>query len=194
MDEYTLMVEKLGRYRRNLAQMTPEQKRQFKPALDKLRGEIHSHAQRVMAEALLGGLRFARDDCAEPMRRVAAILRDSDVQNAMKRAEDVLFLRPEGGQFLTELVPARYRILYEGYGAYWAAHCRPVSDSDEQTAFTFCNDLVGMYWSPSWRVWKTKGEWELALMLPPTMEQIEDEYRRNLAELREGSADEENKS
>ena len=115
------------------------------------------------------------------MRRVAQIIGNSETKTAMARAEDALLSGPEGDAFLAELLPTRLRVLREGYGPYWTAHCKSVSDGE----FSHYNDLVDLYRSERWRVWMSRDKTVFGWMPPPAMEQIEEECRRMLAEMKE---------
>ena len=74
------------------------------------------------------------------------------------------------------LLPIRTQIWYEAYGPYWLSHCKPVTDHDSETEFTYYNDLIDMYWAWKWQEWKKKDEWCVTIMLPPTKGLLQHQY------------------
>lgn len=66
------------------------------------------------------------------------------------------------------------RIWYQAYGPYWVSCCR------EDTGKTVCDLLPGMEWDPKTELWmkSENGIRFWAVMLPPTMELLEKEYRK----------------
>lgn len=87
--------------------------------------------------------------------------------------------------FMLALFPIHYRILYEAYAPYWLSHCKPVDDRDSEAEFTYYNDLIDMYWAWKWQEWKHKGEYGVAVMLPPTKGLMAFAYREEIEGLEE---------
>lgn len=64
------------------------------------------------------------------------------------------------------------RIWYEAYPKIWLLHTHKVG-------FTYQNDLIGMEWNGTDKLWQKeeKGVVSWTIMLPPTEEEIEKDYR-----------------
>ena len=131
---------------------------------------------------LLSGLRVNADDCGQveiDIRRIVDISK-KQISGAVKE----FISTGDTDSFFMSLLPVHNRICYEAYAPYWLRHCKPVSDHDEDAAFTYYNDLIDMYWVGAWGEWKRKGKWEVTIMLPPTKGLVIRSYREDMKALK----------
>ena len=177
MKEYEELLEKLGKLKRNEAQMSQEQRERYAPQLEKMRKRIQSLALTFGRSFLFYGMVFARGDETE-VTRVRAVLLENEIRDAERDALAVLFSSYDFDEYLRVLLPVQIKLFHLGYGPYWVRHCREVSDKDSEAEFSHYNDLIDMYWVPAWHEWKRKDKWEVTVMLPPTMEEIREVYEK----------------
>lgn len=139
---------------------------------DDIKEELRSLARPVMNGFLFAGIRISNKDKdttgKEMLENVKAIFNGDEGRRVQQDAFDNLFEFRDIEAFLLPLCFLATKIFYEGYGSYWLSHCRPVSVRDNDTEFTYYNDIISMYWSGEWQEWKTKGKYEVTIMLPPT--------------------------
>ena len=129
---------------------------------------------------LLSGLRVRADDGEQVEKEIQRIVDGS--KRLISRAVKEFMSTGDMDSFALSLLPVHYRILYEAYAPYWLKHCKPVSDHDEDAAFTYYNDLIDMYWVGAWGEWKRKGKWEVTIMLPPTKGLVVYSYKQEIRE------------
>ncbi len=103
-----------------------------------------------------------------------------DIRRAAKRYLD----DEDQDAFFIALLPVHNKIWYEAYSPYWLLHCKPVTDRDTETEFTYYNDLIDMYWAWKWQEWKKKGEYAVTIMFPPTKGLVALAYREAQESLR----------
>ena len=185
MDEYGELLKKLELLKKNETQMSAGQREKYKEQLSKLRKRIQTLALTYGRSYLFSGIRTLGDEpyAAEHIR---AVLSENEIGEAERAALTVLFSCYDFERYLRILTPLAKKIFYLGYGPYWVRHCKKVSDRDADAEFSHYNDLIDMFWVPAWREWKRKGRWEVTLMLPPTMKQIKDEYRKEISDVQGG--------
>ncbi len=118
------------------------------------------HEDSPIVESILESVKDIFDVYMPDIRRAAKKYLDDDDQDA----------------FLIALLPVHNKIWYEAYSPYWLLHCKPVTDRDTETEFTYYNDLIDMYWAWKWQEWKKKGEYAVTIMLPPTKGLISLQY------------------
>ena len=176
---FTEIDEKLGKLRRNEQQMTDEQRVKYAGQLKALKIKIAEDARKICSSFLTGGITFLKEDAKEAedaIIRIERIVAEENARGTFKKASRILFSTYSVDKFLNFLCPVNDRIDCEGYGPYWAGHCRPCEDGDGDARFTFWNDIIDMGWVEEWKIWKKKGEWCWTTRLPPTMELIREEY------------------
>ncbi len=183
MPEYRELKTAVERLQRNETRMTPEQKKQYAKQLKALRREISLLSYEVAQALMVAGMRVQKADGDECAERIAHVIEEEYKKGVLVTAAKTLLSTYSLKAFIKCLVPSQIKVWYEGYGPYWVSHCMPVDDRDNETAFTYYNDLIDMFWSPEWTVWKQKGEWRVSIMLPPTEEEISKEYAERLARL-----------
>ena len=169
------LSEAMEKLQRNESRMTAEQKREYAPRLNVRRARARQMAKSEGTAFILSGVWLQRDG-REVLSTIQGILESE--KRTLNAAMRTLFETYSVDAFLEVLCPLQRRVFYEGYGPYWAGHCKAVSDGDSDAAFSYYNDIIGMYWCEEWRLWKRKGEWTVAIMLPPTIEQIRADYER----------------
>ena len=179
MSGYGELVSLLGKLKRNEEQMSPEQREEYAGRLEARRKRIRSLALAAGRQFMFMGVRILEGD-SYALDQVRSVLSENEIRDAERAALAVLFSSYDLDDYLTELLPVQLKIYYLGYGPYWAAHCKPVKDKDDEAEFTYYNNLIGMYWCPALGEWKRKNEWAVTLRLPPTMELIREEYRREV--------------
>lgn len=134
---------------------------------------------------LLMGMRIRQDDGGDVIRRIQKIVDEDKSKEAVRDAVRIRLSTDDVDAFLLALCPLHNRIFYEGYGPYWLKHCQLVDDRDDETEFSFYNDLIDMYWTGAWQEWKRKGKWEVTIMLPPTAGLLQMAYREEKERLEE---------
>ena len=169
----------LEKLRRNEAKMSEAQKKKYAAPLARLRQEIQSQALTVGRDFMFAETQTEEDD-AYARERIRSVLSENEIADAERAALAVLFSSYNLDEYFISLLSTHLKIYYLGYGPYWTAHCKPVKDKDDAAEFSYYNDLIDMYWVPEWHEWKRKGEWAVTLRLPPTMELISEEYRREV--------------
>ncbi len=182
MNDCRELVAALDRLKRNETQMSEEQKRQYADQLDALKQHIQSMALDTGRVWLFEGIRIARHE-PYAMERIRSVLSENEIGDAERAALTVLFSCYDFGRYLDCLLPLRLKIFYLGYGPYWAKHCKAVPDEKGGTEFPYYNDIIDMFWIPKLRMWKRKDKWQITIMLPPTMEMINEAYATELKEL-----------
>lgn len=149
--------------------------------MEKKRTYTKDEAVDLAKSFLLGGLRIRADDSAETVTRIQRII-DSE-KKSISKAVKAFMSNSDVDAFLLSLCPLHTRIFYEGYGDYWLKHCRlvdPAVEHDNDASFTHYNDLIDMFWVGEWQEWKTKGKWEVTIMLPPTAGLMRASYREKM--------------
>lgn len=192
MDEYKRALENLGKYKRNVTQMSEADKIKYKAPLMKLKKTIAKDINAVQAAFMIGSCRLApretdTGDWKGCIRRIENI-RDEYLKSGewSKPFNNVLMKTFDMDKYLESLLPMYYRFWYEGYGPYWLEHCSPTFEKE----FTFQNDIIGMEW------WEEHNEWAavkiedgektvdyqrgVTIMLPPTQDLLEKAYKEDL--------------
>ena len=176
---FTKINEKLGKLRRNETQMTDEQRIEFAGRLRALKIKIAEDARKICRSYLISGITLLKEDAKEvkeAISRIEMIMAEENARGTFKKASRILFSTYSVDKFLDSLCQVHDRIECEGYGPYWAKHCRPCEGGDSDEKFSFWNDIIEMGWVEEWQCWKKKGEPCVTTMLPPTMELILEEY------------------
>ena len=179
MSGYGELLEKLERLKNNETQMSEAQKKKYAAPLARLRQEVQSMALAAGRQFMFMGVRILEGD-SYALDQVRSVLSENEIRDAERAALAVLFSSYDLDDYLMAVLPLHLKIYYLGYGPYWTAHCKPVSGMDEGVELAYYNDLIDMYWVPESRQWKQKGRWAWTVMLPPTMELIREEYRREV--------------
>ena len=115
---YDRLVKNLGKLKRNVDNMTAQQREQYKRPLQKLKREISADATSAMRDFLFGGIRILsvdREGLAAFTEKAKEIMQ-ADGKKTAKEASRVLFSTYEIDKFLEALLPLHYRIFYEAYG------------------------------------------------------------------------------
>jgi len=192
MDEYKRALENLGKYQRNISQMTEAEKVRYKAPLMKLKKTIADDINVFQMDFMLSGCRFApretdTGDWKGCIRRFTKIYEEyADSGEWSRPFNKVLMKTFSIDKYLESLLPMHYRFWYEGYGPYWLEHCSPTFEKE----FTFQNDIIGMEW------WEEYNEWAevkiengkktvdyyggVTIMLPPTQDLLEKAYKEDL--------------
>ena len=181
MNDYHELTLALDRLKRNETKMSEDQKKQYGEQLKALKQHIKSLALRIGREFLFQGIRTAKNDIYA-LERIRSVLLDDEIRDAERAALAALFDSYSIDAYLTLLCPLQRKIYYEGYGRYWTTHCMAVSDRDSETEFSYYNDLVDMFWSPKWHLWKKKDRWAVSILLPPTQKMVNEAYAEELSE------------
>ena len=182
MSEYGELLKKLDLLQKNETQMSDAQRERYREQLSRLRKRIRTLALNFGRSYLFSGVRVAKGD-EDAVEHIRAVLAENEIRDAERDALAVLFSCYDFDRYLLSLTPLALKIFHLGYGPYWAGHCRKVADRDSEAEFTYYNDLIDMYWVPAWSEWKKRNKWEVTIMLPPTMEQIKDKYRREISDV-----------
>ena len=186
MDVYTELAEKIKKLERNETQMTSEQRVKYAAQLMELRERVCALAAVAIWGFMLSDIKILKYEGGDTVERISGIIREELNKGVGKRAENALFSTYSPEEFYKILSPAQCRVFYEGYGPYWVRHCRPVKEKDNAADVSYYNDIIDMYWSDDMQVWKRKGMWETAVMLPPTMELIQAEFEAVKSEMTGG--------
>lgn len=173
---YEEISEKLGKLRRNETQMTEEQKKKYARQLKALQKKIAEDASAIMRGFVLSGVKILKGDGAdEAIDRINKILEQERAKDEIRKASHVLFSTYDVDKFLEALIPLHDMVWFEGYGPYWCSKCRPYAGiSKTGDALTVWNDIIGMGWDAEHHIWQKEDEICWTLMLPPTMELIEE--------------------
>lgn len=182
MDDFPELISVLDRLKRNETMMSEEQKKQYEKPLEALRRRVTSLSLKIGRAYIFSGIQLAKGD-EHVWERIRAYVPDNEIADAERAALTVLFSSYNINGFLTALLPVKYKAFYLGYGPYWVSHCKPVTESDGNAAPTYYNDIIDMFWIPKLRMWKRKDKWQITIMLPPTMEMINEAYATELKEL-----------
>ena len=188
MNAYEELKEVIGKLQRNESQMSKEQKAKYRRQLEALKHKAAELANLVARDFLLMGIRIRNDDGNEAVKQIKAIIAE-ETEN-LRQAMRVLLATYSIDEFFIAMLPSQNRVFYEGYGPYWAAHCKPTNDPQ----FPYTNDLIDMEW------WEGHDEWAatdfadgkrtvdykrgVTIMLPPTVEIIQADYEKELTEIR----------
>lgn len=190
MYDYKMLLENLGKLKRNEEQMTPEQKKRFLKPLIKLKTEIAAEATKYIHSFAISGIKIAdrdpaNEDLYEEIRKIVKKAQEDGLYNEFSK---ILFTEYDLDTLIRAALPLRYAIWYKAYGPYWITHCSRTGDKD----FPFRNDLIGMEWSAKEGVWMNtiteNGKMtadpsgSFATMLPPTQELIAAAYEKDMAE------------
>ena len=192
--QYERLVENLGKLKRNETQMTKEQKEQYKKPLLKLKQEIADDATEVMKSFVTGGMRLAKgdkdsDEWRNVIKATERLFNEWGEQGKLKEASKILFTTYDLDKFLEALCPIHSTVWHLAYGGYWLKH---ITETGEQE-YPYYNDILDMYW------WKEHHEWAatkiengkrvtdyyggVTIMLPPTKELIDAEYKAEMERL-----------
>lgn len=192
--QYERLVENLGKLKRNETQMTKEQREQYKKPLLKLKQEIADDATEVMKSFVTLGMRLANgdkgsEDWRNVIKATERIFNEWAEQGKLKEASKILFTTYDLDKFLEALFPIRSTVWHLAYGGYWLKH---ITETGEQE-YPYYNDILDMYW------WKEHHEWAatkiengkrvtdyyggVTIMLPPTKELIDAEYKAEMERL-----------
>lgn len=176
------LTEKLGKLQRNETQMTERQKIIYAEQLKALKHKIAGLATGIAKDFILGGIRLLKQDQEEFIAQMKTIIDQEVAAGAMKKASRVLFTTYDPEKFLEALVPFRHRVWYEGYGPYWCKHSRTFSQQEitengygEYTAY---NEIIKAWYLGKHRTWIFQDGRSFTLMLPPTMELVNQEYQQ----------------
>lgn len=189
-DYYSRLVENLGKLQRNESQMTEEQKVKYKKPLMKLKNEIADDATRAAREFVLMGMNHADDTDSPEWEKVISetqrLIDEWKSQGGIKKASKILFDTYDLDAFFTALCPIHTTIWFKAYGGYWLKH---ISETGEKE-YPYYNDLLDMHWWEECNEWaKTKIDGGkrvtdyfggVTIMLPPTQERIDREYKREM--------------
>lgn len=179
----------LGKLKRNLDQMTPEMRTKYKSAIDKMRSAILKDANQVYEDFLFGGRMFldTKDDAfTNSAQAINTIIVKAENAGFKKRLMDWLFECWDLDLFLDALCPLHYQVWFEGYGKWYWAH--KIEDKGEGLEpLRYYNPILDMWWHNEWREWCTLSEdgetgekkpgFPVTIMLPPTMDLMEMDYR-----------------
>lgn len=192
--QYERLVENLGKLKRNETQMTKEQKEQYKKPLLKLKQEIADDATEVMKSFVTLGMRLAKgdkgsEDWRNVIKATERLFNEWAEQGKLKEASKILFTTYDIDKFLEALCPIHSTVWHLAYGGHWLKH---ITETGEQE-YTYYNDILDMYW------WKEHHEWAatkiengkrvtdyyggVTIMLPPTKELIDAEYKAEMERL-----------
>ena len=151
---------------------------------------------KLVKDFLLSGTRIAKEDEDDGIVKTL-IAEVQSVINAhmpeIRRAANEYMTTEDLDALILALLPAHDEIWYRAYGPYWVKHCKP---DDSDPAYTFYNDLIGMYWDWRHQLWRKKDEICVTIMLPPTRGLIDFAFReaqQSLKEYLEKQADKERK-
>ena len=195
----TRLKANLGKLKRNLAQMSDEQKVQYKKALLKIESDIRRDAQTLYNEFLGMGRRFLVGDneTEEYKNHALEITKCCNVAEKAgfkKDAFDFLFKTFDVDLFVTSLCPLHTLIWLGAYGKkYWVWK---VKDTGENNApMRYYQPLLDMWWHDEFNEWVTlsevdgKREWTcpVTIMIPPTLGKIDKEIEDEFLHFRQGS-------
>ena len=176
MDDLEKKVrEKLEKLKRNLTQMTEEQKERYLVPLGNLKLEIAAYVGQMTSEHWLLGYRFSKakdpeDATAQIRCRKACndILQTERAINISKHAHEVMLETYDLNEYFKVLEPLNEYIFFKAYAPYWLRHCKSeVLQGSDNTVFSYSNDLIDMKWDPEQRLW-VGDSGQFAEMLPPT--------------------------
>ena len=192
--QYEILVENLGKLKRNETQMTKEQREQYKKPLLKLKQEIADDATEVMKSFVTLGMRLANgdkgsEDWRNVIKATERLFNEWAEQGKLKEASKILFTTYDLDKFIEALCPIHSTVWHLAYGGYWLKH---ITETGEQE-YPYYNDILDMYW------WKEHHEWAatkiengkrvtdyyggVTIMLPPTKELIDEEYKAEMERL-----------
>ena len=203
---YKNWIDQLRILRVNRANLTPEQiKGKYKKAYEKQRHTVKVISDKILADTVCGGLRILKNEQNDPAeaalqekltQEIQRIIDAAQQAGVMKQLGRIIFLEhisPAGKTSEAETKPYAEKaadeflnlvcekigqpVWYRAYGPYWAAHCR----KDPETGAWF-NEITGFWWDESCHVWIRQGDdgkfW-FQTMLPPTLELIDEEARKD---------------
>lgn len=166
--------ENLGKLQRNMAQMSPEQKKQYAKNLQAFKKKICAEASDILSSFCTSGMRFLKTDEGgiDLVSRLLERIREEEVQNHIgKKLGTVLFQTYSLDKFLEAAIPLYNRCWYEAYGVYWVAKCKPMPERR-----TYYNPIIDMYWHEEHQLWESKDGRSFTIMLPPTEELLKKAY------------------
>lgn len=177
------MQEKLDKLRRNEAQMTPVQKKQYAKNLQAFKKQICAEADELVKDFLFGSLQVLNGDEAkgeEIMKKAMQIIHLNSGQKQMDEAVRILFRRYSVFGFLDALCRIHTEIWYKAYGPYWVSKTR--KDADGLLRNTLLDEIWGesFYWKDEWREWVSDSGRSVTIMLPPTAELLEAYYKEEV--------------
>ena len=105
---------------RNERLMSPEQKKQYALQLERRHKRIKSLALKEGRDFLFSGVLLGDDGKYIP-ERIRSMLGQNEIADAERAALTVLFESYDLDRYIDILTPLHYKILYQGYGPYWAS-------------------------------------------------------------------------
>lgn len=166
--------ENLGKLQRNMAQMSPEQKKQYAKNLQAFKRKICAEASDILSSFCVSGMRFLKTDEGgiDLVCRLLDRIREEEVRNHIgKKLGSVLLRTYSLEAFLDAAVPLHNRCWYEAYGVYWVAKCKFIPEEK-----TYYNPIIDMYWHDEHQLWESKDGCSSTIMLPPTEELLKKAY------------------
>lgn len=167
----TGVAKNLEKLRKNVTNMTDQQKEQYKRPLYRLKLEIARDAVTIMRKFVCAGCLIPKKDREgyETFVKEAERIMTEDGARAAREAGRILFSTFEITPFLESLIPIRERIYYEAYGPVWLSHCCRTKDLKRP----YQNDIIRMEWEDELGVWVDKDGAAFILALPPTKELLD---------------------
>lgn len=174
---YTRLVENIERLRKNKENVPlPELRTKYAKPYRDLICTIKNDSDETLKICIFAGCRFGDDEkglVEEFFRDSQKIIDQEKKRGTFKKISEAIFQKYSINDAL-QIAADRIgtRIWYEAYQKIWLQHTKP-------EGFTFRNDLIGMTWNNKESSWQKeeKGVVSWTLMLPPTEEEIERDYR-----------------
>lgn len=176
-----LLEDKLAKLKRNLDQMTTEQRVQYKAAIDRIKREIRTDAENIYREYVTDGeiFRHSDEDSKKAIEATKGLLDSAEDIGFKDAAINYLFESYSLDNFLVAITPLFYKCFYEAYGVwYWEKKVELIDG-------LYYTSAIDMWWNEESQVWEKKDKdgnfcQPFTIMIPPTSKLALEAYEKDM--------------
>ena len=172
-----LLEDKLAKLKRNLDQMTTEQRVQYKATIDRVKREIRTDAENIYREYVTDGEIFSHsdEDSRKAIEAIKGLLKSAEDIGFKDAAINYLFESYSLDNFLVAILPLFFKCFYEAYSVwYWEKKVEIIDG-------LYYTSVIDMWWDEKNKVWGKRDKdgnfcMPFTIMIPPTRKLVLEAY------------------